>query len=242
MKKNIIIQLILGISLLFIVSCKKEVQDKPKVNYDSVSKTVPKTETQDKKIILADLPIEIDGINEVIYPVGSFSVSKGSSKVEYSKSDRYDFTISNYSEYEIAGKMSNLKFQSLNSDSLKVLTTKPVMIERIAYLKPIADKLKKQYFIYNLVDKDSNKDGNLDESDIKSLYMSAVNGENFSKLTLDYQELIDWNLIVSQNKIYFRTIEDSNKNGAFATDDKLHYYYLDLSKPEAKPIEYFPVD
>jgi hypothetical protein len=42
--------------------------------------------------------------------------------------------------------------------------------------------------------------------------------------------------------MYFRTIEDINKNGAFDKDDKVHYQYLDLLSKELKVMEYKPVD
>jgi hypothetical protein len=88
---------------------------------------------------------------------------------------------------------------------------------------------------------DSNKDGKLDSSDIKDLYISSITGANFTKLSADFQELIDWNLIESQNRLYFRTIEDSNKNGAFDSDDKVHYQFVDLTSKEMEVKEYNPI-
>ena len=115
------------------------------------------------------------------------------------------------------------------------------MIERITYLKNFSDKTKKQLLVYVLEDMDSNGDGKLDGSDIKNLYVSEINGAKFIKLSVDLQELIDWNIIESQNRIYFRTIEDINKNGAFDKDDKVHYQYVHLLDKELKAIEYNPI-
>jgi hypothetical protein len=44
---------------------------------------------------------------------------------------------------------------------------------------------------------DTNKDGKLDTSDIKALYLSKISGEKFTKISSDFQELIDWKLIES---------------------------------------------
>ncbi|MFM2370144.1 MAG: hypothetical protein RL619_2465, partial [Bacteroidota bacterium] len=55
------------------------------------------------------------------------------------------------------------------------------------------------------------------------------------------QELIDWNLIESNNRLYFRTVEDTNKNGQFDKMDVVHYNYVDLSNKEWKIISYKPV-
>jgi hypothetical protein len=89
---------------------------------------------------------------------------------------------------------------------------------------------------------DSNGDTKLDGNDIKNLYISEINGANFTKLSVDLQELIDWNIIESQNRLYFRTIEDINKNGAFDKDDKVHYQFVDLLTKDWKVIEYTPIN
>jgi hypothetical protein len=49
-----------------------------------------------------------------------------------------------------------------------------------------------------MFDADTNRDGKLDSSDIKSLYLSEISGKRFTKVSMDLQELIDWNLIDSK--------------------------------------------
>lgn len=227
-------------TLGLLVSCKKETE-KPKVIYENTSKQAATAKVNSDKILLADLPIQMEGTTVLLHPIGELSVSKSSEKFE-SSSYRQDqsFTVSNSSEYEITGYLSNFKFQQIGSDSLTVLTDKPVLIERVTYLKTFSDKSKKQLLVYVLEDLDSNKDGKLDSGDIKNLYISDINGKNFTKLSAEFQELIDWNSIESQNRLYFRTIEDINKNGAFDKDDKVHYHFIDLLSKDWKVQEYNP--
>ncbi len=227
--------------LTLLVSCKKETE-KPKVIYEDTSKPVAAANVNSDKILLADLPIQMEGTSVLLHPIGELNVSKNSEKFE-SNSYKQDqsFTVSNSSEYEITGYLSNFKFQQIGSDSLTVLTDKPVIIERVTYLKVFADKSKKQLLVYVLEDMDSNKDGKLDSDDIKNLYISDIKGINFTKLSAEYQELIDWNCIESQNRLYFRTIEDINKNGAFDKDDKMHYHFIDLLSKDWKVQEYNPI-
>jgi hypothetical protein len=137
--------------------------------------------------------------------------------------------------------LQNLKFQEIGSDSIKALTDKPVLIQTATYLKTVSDKIKKQIMVYTMVDMDTNKDGKLDSSDIKGLYLSTISGEKLTKISADFQELIDWNLIESNTHLYFRTVEDTNKNGQFDEKDVVHYNYIDLSTKEWKVIEYKPV-
>lgn len=231
-----------GSLFLFLVSCKKEIE-KPKVIYDTSNKGKEIIKADSTQIEIADLPIQMEGTNYLIHPVGDLSVYEKGTKTKYGSSSVNDlsFTISNVAQYEITGYLQNLKFQKIDSDSIKALTDKPILIQTATYLKSIADKTTKQIMVYTLVDLDTNKDGKLDTSDIKSLYLSKISGEKFTKISADYQELIDWNLIELKNRLYFRTVEDTNKNGQFDNNDVVHYNYVDLSGKEWKVSSYQPI-
>ena len=233
----------IGISLLFLASCKKEEVEKPKVIYDAskAGKVIPKVDSTQIKI--ADLPIQMQGTDYLIHPVGDLSVYGKGSKNRYGSSSVNDvsFTISNASEYEITGYLQNLKFQKLDSDSIITLTDQPVLIQTATYLKSVSDKINKQIMVYTMCDTDTNKDGKLDTSDIKALYLSKISGENLTKISPDLQELIDWELIDSKNRLYFRTVEDTNKNGEFDSKDVVHYNYIDLASKDWKIQTYNPI-
>jgi DNA integrity scanning protein DisA with diadenylate cyclase activity len=134
--------------------------------------------------------------------VGDLRVYERGSKARYGSSSVIDlsFTISNYGENEITGYLQNLKFQKTDSDS--ILTDKPALIQTATYLKSVSDRAKKQIMVYTMFDADTNRDGKLDSSDIKSLYLSE-SGKRFTKVSMDLQELIDWNLIDSKSRLYF---------------------------------------
>lgn len=224
-----------------LIGCKKEVT--PKVIYDEVSssnKNATKIDTSSIKI--ADLPILMEGAKYLIYPVGDVRVYDDFSKVYgSSKTNQVSYAISNYNRFEITGYFDNLKFQHVDSTNIVALTDKKIQIQTATYLNTIAEKSKKQILVYTLVDSDTNKDGKVDQNDIKSLYVSNVDGTNFTKLSLDLQELIDWNIIENQNRLYFRCIEDINKNGAFDKKDKVHYHSVNLLAQEWKVEEYIPI-
>lgn len=233
---------LIGIAILFLTSCKEEVE-KPKVTYDGASKTKVLIKVDSSQIQIADLPIQMEGTDYLIHPIADLSIREKGIKSRYGSSSVNDlsFTISNYGEFEITGFLQNLKFQKIDSDSIKKLTDKPVLIQTATYLKSVADKTNNQIMVYTMVDMDTNKDGKVDTSDIKALYLSEISGEKFTKISYDFQELIDWKLIGSKNLLYYRTIEDTNKNGEFDKKDVINYYYIDLSKKEWKIIAYEPV-
>jgi len=232
---------LMNIAILFLVSCKNEVE-KPKVIYDN-GKEKQISRLDSTQISIADLPIQMEGTAYLIHPVGDLRLYERGTKAKYGSSSVIDlsFTISNLGDEELTGFLQNLKFQKVDSDSIKALTDKPALILTATYLKAIADKTNKQILVYTMYDVDTNKDGKLDTSDIKSIYLSEISGEHFTKISADYQELIDWNLIESNNRLYFRTVEDTNKNGKFDKNDVLHYNYINLLDKEWAVQSYDPI-
>ncbi|OYQ38399.1 hypothetical protein CHU92_05185 [Flavobacterium cyanobacteriorum] len=226
-----------------IFSCREE-GEKPKVRYEapkSSGSSAAANDTTDIKV--ADLPILMEGTKYLIHPVGDIRVYDTSNKIYGSSrtNSSVSYAISNYNQYEITGYFENLKFQHIDSTSLRPLTNTKLQIQTATYLNTIATRLKKQLLVYTLVDSDTNRDGKIDANDIRSLYISDISGNGFKKLSSDMQELIDWNIIETQNRLYFRTIEDINKNGAFDKNDLVHYHFADLSSPDWNVSVYEPV-
>ena len=236
--KNYFLYIAMVFVVLF-VSCKKEEAEKPKVTYETTSKAKPEVVSDVNEIEVADLPINMEGTNFLIHPIGVMSGNGKGKKSSYDSEQ--GFTVSNYGEYQITGYLKNLKFQEIGKDTIYALTDKQILIETATYLKTFADKSKQQLLVYSLADMDTNKDGKLDNSDIKSLYLSTISGQKFTKLSADFQELIDWKIIESKNLLYFRTIEDTNKNGEFDAKDSLKYQFVNLLDNEWKAISYKPI-
>jgi hypothetical protein len=232
----------LYIALVFVglfVSCKKEDAEKPKVTYETTSKVKPQVAVDTNQIEVADLPINMEGTNFLIHPIGVISGNRKGIKSSYDS--QQGFTVSNYGEYQITGYLKNLKFQEIGKDTIYALTDKQILIETATYLKTFANKSKQQLLVYSLADMDTNKDGKLDSNDIKSLYISTISGQKFTKLSVDFQELIDWKIIESKNLLYFRTIEDTNKNGEFDAEDSVQYQFVNLLEKDWKVISYKPI-
>lgn len=221
-------------SSVMIFSCQEE-KAKPKVKYTGKeAKSLLKDTT---KLEIADLPIQFEGSNILVYAIGNLTVGDINKKGSYESASSYEgvsgFHVSNSMENEITGYLQNLKFQEIGTDSLQLLTDKIMLIERVSYVK------SNKSLVYVLADADTNQDGLIDSNDIKSLYISTELGKNFTKISTELQELIDWKHVESANKIYFRTIEDANKNGEFDKKDKIHYHVVNLK--DNKVSEYFPL-
>lgn len=234
----------LGITaLILLTACNKQEKPAPKVIYETpkVEEEAPK-KIDTSSIKIADLPIHMEGTKFLIHPVGDVRVYDDYSKsYGSSKTNQVSYAISNYNRYELAGYFENLKFQHIDSINVKPLTEIPMQIQTVTFLNTISDKTKKQILVYTLVDEDTNRDGKIDQNDIKSLYLSMIDGSKFTKISEPLQELIDWNIVEIQNRLYLRCIEDINKNGAFDKNDKVHYHFVNLLAPEWKAEEYMPI-
>ena len=235
--KRILFSLVLFTAL---IGCKKE-ETTPKVIYEGGRAKAEVVVRDTASIKVADLPILMEGTQYLIHPIGDVRVYDTDGKVYgSSKTNQVSYAISNYNRFEITGYFDNLNFQHIDSTNTKPLTDQKIQIQTATFLDGIASKTKKQIIAYTLVDADTNKDGKINQNDIKSLYLSTASGENFTKLSEEFQELIDWNIIEAQNRLYFRCIEDINKNGAFDKNDKVHYHYVNLLANEWKVEMYTP--
>lgn len=229
--------LIAGIAAIALWSCKNGDDEKPKVIYKKTEarNTIKEDTTQFE---IADLPIQIPGTDVIVHPIGNYRTD-GKRKAAYGY-EKGSFTISNFSELELTGFLQNIKFQKADSDSIVSLTDMPVLIQTATMLRN-AEKSRQQIIVYTLSDKDTNQDGKLDANDIRSLYLSTIEGNKFTKISPDLHELIDWNLIEPKGRLYFRTIEDTNKNGEFDNNDVLHYQFVDLTRGDWQAQNYNPV-
>jgi len=107
MRKLTIFVIIIVSSLSF--SCKKD--DQPKVNYNQkVEKNDIVRDTS--KIVISDLPIEIDSTDYVIYVTGEpRETYYGSSYSGFGSSDSSNsFSVISTYDSDLSGKIYNLKF------------------------------------------------------------------------------------------------------------------------------------
>lgn len=225
--------------VLSLFSCKKEEQ--PKVIYEPESSITPEVRKVDTtQIKIADLPVLMEGTKYLIHPIGDVRVYDVPSKYGTSKVNQVSYAISNYNRFELTGYFQNLMFQHVDSTAITPLTDLQIQIQTATYLNTIAEKTKKQILVYSVFDEDTNRDKKIDSNDIKTLYISKIDGTGFKKLTENLHELLDWNIVEAQHRLYFRTIEDINKNGAFDKKDSVNYFFVNLANDAWEVERYTP--
>lgn len=230
------------IGLLLLASCTSE--DKPKVIYsENDAKVIQELKKDSTLIEIADLPIHFDSTNYLIHPIGEYKLYQPRGRGSFFSSSSYgsnSFGVSRFSGYEISGNLYNLTFEEIDSGKTNQLTDKNIRIKSVRFLERTFEKTKKKILIYRIIDRDTNQDKKLDGTDISTLYISNIDGSKFKKLTKELHELIDWKTITKTDRLYFRSISDSNKNGEFDKNDLISYNYINLLSKDWTVKSYAP--
>lgn len=234
---------ILSLSLIIclFLSCGEIKRSKTVLGYENEIEPV-ELEKDSSVLEVADIPVNFDSTQYLLHPVGGFSVYWGE-KI-YTKSGGHSsamYSVSGRSRDQIHGKMHNILFQSLESDSLTPLTDKNIRIKQVNFLRSVFNSTGQQVLVYRILDADTNGDEVLTDADVQSLYISRVDGQEFRKLTADAFQLINWEELSTNSRLYFRALEDSDKDGKFGKQDQLHYYYIDFAAQDWEVMEYFPL-
>ncbi len=212
--------------------------EKPKVVYaqDSTAKGLI---VDTAAVTMVNLPIHFDSTNYSLFVVGKTHSYKRGSKFYIgsgsSSSSNESFSVGYFNGESVRGDMNNLKFQHIDSTHIRTLTTEQINIRSLHLVHAITNVI-----LLEVVDKDTNKDYQLTSEDVGSFYIANASGSKFVKLSPNGHQLLDWRLISAANRVYYRTIEDANKNGKFDKKDIFHHYFVSLKNDAFEAIEIFP--
>ena len=208
------------------------------------------------KTMVAVFPLYFDSTSVLIQPSGLIgrhdlksnfdSYNLSFAKNNKSKSDNNqdaspDFYVGNINSDALTGRMSNLYFDDLKTNTQRLLTNIALNINEVRYLREIAKKTNKDYLLYFVNDRDTNHDNILDKRDFESLYISKLNGEGFEKLTDENHQFSSGKLMPLFKRYYYTTIENVNEDPNSDAGDKYHYYYIDFSGNSYDVVEYNPL-
>lgn len=230
---------------LALLSCGSE--SKPTIVYPNLTNNNEEEPTAlDTTLLLnGELPIHFKKTDYLLFPIGPIKVSTRSLTKLYSGSASngdLSFNMGYLSEYSYSGDFDNLKIQHLDSSNFRPITNQKLKIRSLEFLESIQKEAGLNLIVMRVTDNDTNNDGELNNDDVESLYLSHMSGKKFKKLTVDDQELLDWRVIDVNGRLYFRTLEDIDKNGKFDVQDKIHHYYVVLESPTFDVVEYTPLN
>jgi len=234
MKKTFLLLLI-----ILTISCSEKENEK-KIVYENINgqfenpKITDTLKNNPKSKLITGLPFKLDSASTIIFPIAEIKLRTEKRKItkigSYSGSSFTFFAIGSYNNREYYGHLDNLIFENIENGKKHLLTNDRIKIKTFGQLyKNQSTPIKK--IIYEIITNDSNKDNELNENDLKNLYVSGINGENLKMISKINEDLIDWTFL-NDNFLYFRTIEDSNKNGEMEENDTLHIYKTNLKNME----------
>ncbi|EWH11793.1 hypothetical protein KLA_15210 [Cellulophaga geojensis KL-A] len=234
MKKAIILLAII------IQSCNNKATKKHVINSNTEQE---KSNSVNKEI--ADLPLQIDSITSqiLIHPIISISAN---SKNYLNRSSYKNDNITNdriiHHNDVITGNIVNLKFQAINSNKLISLSSKDILINNITFLRDTYKKTTKEILLYSVIDTDTNNDKQINQKDQSTLYISYIDGSYFKRISITNKDIIHhYKFTLDNQKLYFNTLVNTNKDNTLNTQDSIYYGYIDLLSNNLNIIPYTPI-
>ena len=95
----------------------------------------------------------------------------------------------------------------------------------------IHNEFKKPIIMFHVVKNDFNKDKKFDYKDPAMLYIADLDGKNFTQLSPEDEQYIDYFFYKESNKILLKVKTDTDTNKTFDTYDQSIYREVSLEKP-----------
>lgn len=189
---------------------------------ESKSDTFPKTPGDADSQFKYGNPIFIERSDYSIIPI---SLPGGSSKKSFSYSRGYSSIL-----------YWNIIFYNHQSERVRFLTEKKVMISTIMPNLKNTGPILKTRILYKVRNLDYNKDKILDMKDPEFLFSSSVDGTGFKQISPLIENLEHFTIIPEKDIILFKTRKDTNQDFKFDKKDSIRMYKLDLRK-NGDPVE-----
>jgi hypothetical protein len=137
---------------------------------------------------------------------------------------------SDYSEKEI--QFYNLIFFPKKTGETHLLLKKNGIITSFDFLeKKETGKPSTRFWLYRIIENDTNKDNKLNSQDAIIGYISDSSGKNLQQITPNNTQLISWTIVQSVGAIFLKIIEDSDNDKKFTERDKINFIKVNLNKP-----------
>jgi hypothetical protein len=238
MKKHKIVSICLILIGVFLISCEENKKTTVLTDEANINVEDFKIEKDSTAIKVLKLPIYIDSTQFLYHPIAieriydqeDFSISK-------SRYKSYD-TSANYNHYTFSGAYAGFIVEDMETGNKISVVKEEINISSVRIFNKLEHNPRVEFVIYEGYNLDTNKDEKLNYNDLKALFISDLNGANFTKLTLDFEELNGQKFIVENDQLYFQTQRDINNNGIFDAEDGYRNYVVDLQKELKTAVRY----
>lgn len=207
------------ITVIIIATSTTSCDDKAPTTAQTANTTEQKTQPN---IVYGDLVIK-EQSDYLIIPVSILPDSNQERDSIFSK-DSYDRKGINY---------YNIIFSSKKDAKSHLLLNKKAIITSFDLLEYRKDKEQPpiRYWIYRIIEKDTNGDKKINYEDATVGYLSDMSGKNLQRITPENSQLINWSVVHSMGALFLKITNDSDNDKKFTERDKTHYIRVNLDKP-----------
>lgn len=127
---------------------------------------------------------------------------------------------------------NNIIFYRKKDGETNILLNKKAIINGFDLLEEKkAGKSSYRYWLYQIIDSDTNGDQKLDTQDAKIGYLSDLSGNNLQQITPNNSQILNWTLVQSAGTIFIKILKDSDNDRKFTEKDETNFIRVNLDKP-----------
>ena len=143
----------------------------------------------------------------------------------------YGYNIVNISHYDIKEQKQKNLFEN------------PVLVKTLYYPTFSKDTLNnnpanRNYIMVSVYDDDTNKDGFINQNDLRRFYLFNINGEKQMALIPENYSVIKSEYDSDNDFMYVFAKLDANNNGQQDESEPIHIYWIDLKDPSKTGRQY----
>ncbi len=141
------------------------------------------------------------------------------------------YNLVNVSHFDIKENKTNYFFE------------KPVLIKTLYYPTLLNDTLNfkpisRNYFMISAYNEDTNKDGFINQSDLRRLFLFNIKGEKVKLLIPENYSVIKSEYDLAKDFMYVFAQLDTNSNGKQDEGESTHVFWIDLNEPSKSGRQY----
>jgi hypothetical protein len=129
-------------------------------------------------------------------------------------------------------RLYNLVFYRKQDGETHLLLNKKAIINSFDFLETkTTGKPPTRFWLYRIIDQDTNQDQTLNPDDAIIGYISDLSGKNFQQITPNKSQILTWVVLPSQNAIFIKILKDSNNDNKFTSEDQTNFVRVSLEQP-----------
>lgn len=249
--------LIIGIVFITLSSCSRknnydkgfsvspETQRTDEKEIDGISQDSIKIITRPNSVLLTSYPeYRLTTIYKLNYDKRADSYFTGNNSFYNNYSDLEHSEGNNWNNNFMPGfqaiygfNLVNVSLKNVKTQKQKLFFEKPVLVKTFYYPSFTKDTLfnkpvKRDYYMISAYDEDSNRDGFINQKDLRRFYLFDLDGGNKENLVPINYSVISSEYDCANDFMYVFAQLDENKNGQREETEKVHIFWIDLKNPK----------